>query len=137
MEFNATFLVSAISFVIFVFIMNAIFYRPLEKIITERENLVSDTLNDAKNTREKSEKLVQEREEKLTKAAVESKEYVANSLEKANKKAKEQLTNAKENSFKKIADEKINIEKEKEKAIQVLDSHIQDLANEIIKKVTE
>ena len=137
MEFNATFLVSAISFVIFVFIMNAIFYRPLEKIITERENLVSDTLNDAKNTREKSEKLVQEREEKLTKAAVESKEYVANSLDKANKKAKEQLTNAKENSFKKIADEKINIEKEKEKAIQVLDSHIQDLANEIIKKVTE
>ena len=137
MEFNATFLVSAISFVIFVFIMNAIFYRPLEKIITERENLVSDTLNDAKNTREKSEKLVQEREEKLTKAAVESKESVANSLEKANKKAKEQLTNAKENSFKKIADEKINIEKEKEKAIQVLDSHIQDLANEIIKKVTE
>lgn len=137
MEFNATFLVSAISFVIFVFIMNAIFYRPLEKIITERENLVSDTLNDAKNTREKSEKLVQEREEKLTKAAVESKEYVANSLEKANKKAKEQLTNAKENSFKKIAEEKINIAKEKEKAIQVLDSHIQDLANEIIKKVTE
>ncbi len=137
MEFNATFLVSVISFIVFVFIMNTIFYKPLEKIITEREKLVADTLNDAKNTKEKSEKLIQEREEKLTKAAVESKEHVAKSLEKANKKAKEQLNNAKTDSFKKIAEEKLNIEKERENATKILDSHIQDLANEIVKKVTE
>ena len=137
MEFNATFLVSAISFIIFVFIMNAIFYKPLEKIISEREKLVSDTLNDANSTREKSKKLIQEREEKLTKAAIESKEYIANSLDKANKKAKEQLTNAKDDSFKKIADKKINIEKEKEKATKILNEHVQDLAEEIIKKVTQ
>ena len=137
MEFNATFLVSAISFVIFVFIMNAIFYKPLEKIITEREKLVSDTLNDAKNTREKSAKLIQEREEKLTKVAIESKEYIAKNLEKANKKAKVQLSNSKNDSFKKIANEKSNIEKEKEEAAKILDKHIQNLANDIVKKVTE
>ena len=117
--------------------MNAIFYKPLEKIISEREKLVSDTLNDANSTREKSKKLIQEREEKLTKAAIESKEYIANSLDKANKKAKEQLTNAKDDSFKKIADKKINIEKEKEKATKILNEHVQDLAEEIIKKVTQ
>ena len=36
MEFNATFFVTAISFIVFTFIMNKIFYTPLTKVIDER-----------------------------------------------------------------------------------------------------
>ena len=137
MEFNATFLVSVISFIIFVFIMNTIFYKPLEKIISEREKLVTDTLNEAKNLKDTSLRLIEEREQKLTDVSIKSKDYLTKKLEEANKNSKEQLVNAKTNSLEKIANGKIAIEKEKKVAKLTIEKHIEDLANEIIKKVTE
>ena len=53
MEFNATFLVSAISFIVFTILMNKILYAPLEKIVDERENFINGNYSDAKNADEK------------------------------------------------------------------------------------
>ena len=39
MEFNATFLVSFVSFIVFVVLMNQILYRPLDKIVRERKSI--------------------------------------------------------------------------------------------------
>lgn len=49
MEFNATFLISAISFILFTLIMNKIFYKPLERVMDERQKFIDDTKSDAKN----------------------------------------------------------------------------------------
>lgn len=48
LEFNATFLVSMISFIVFIIIMNAIFYKPILGVIEEREKFINDHYNDAK-----------------------------------------------------------------------------------------
>lgn len=42
MEFNATFIITTISFILFTFIMNKIFYAPLGKIIDERQNTLTE-----------------------------------------------------------------------------------------------
>ena len=47
MEFNATFIVSIISFVVFVLIMNKIFYVPITKIVEEREKKLKENYDDA------------------------------------------------------------------------------------------
>ena len=47
-EFNATLIVAMFSFVVFMFIMNAIFYRPILNIIRKRENYVNDNYEAAK-----------------------------------------------------------------------------------------
>ena len=91
MEFNATFLVSAISFLVFVFIMNKIFYAPLTDIIEKREKLVDDTLNEAKNSRDKASGILTERENKLTKARDDKKKIISSSVEKANTDSKEMI----------------------------------------------
>ena len=137
MEFNATFLVSVISFIIFVFIMNTIFYKPVGKIISDRENLISDTLNEAQKNREISKKLIEERDKKLVDASIQSKEYLSQEIEKANLKSKEEIALAKQTSFEKIEKEKTNIETDKQNAEKELESHINNLADEIIKKVTK
>ena len=62
MEFNATFLISAISFVVFTFIMNAIFYKPLTEIIEEREKFINKTLDDAKNSQNIAQELLKNKE---------------------------------------------------------------------------
>ena len=38
MEINATILVSAISFIVFIFIMNKILYKPVLEIMEKRQN---------------------------------------------------------------------------------------------------
>ena len=56
MEFDATFLISIISFIIFVFIMNAIFYKPVMRIMEERNKVVEDNFNKAEEINKETEK---------------------------------------------------------------------------------
>ena len=133
MEFNATFLVSAISFLVFVFLMNKIFYAPLTNIINEREKLVDDTLNEAKNSKETALELLKNREDKLNKAHDDSKKIISQSVENANLKSKELTQKAKSDSVSEIARQKAVLQ-EQNNSIQ-LDSVINDLAQTISTKI--
>ena len=68
MEFNGTFLISAISFIVFVFIMNLIFYKPIEKIVNERKSLIDDNFDEAQKNNLNAEKLINERDKKVFEA---------------------------------------------------------------------
>lgn len=75
MEFNATFLVTIISFIMFVFLMNKILYAPILNIMEERKNFVDGNYNSANENDAKSEELTHQKEEQLAGAkdeAVES-----------------------------------------------------------------
>ena len=61
MEFNATFIISAISFIVFTLIMNAIFYKPLQKVVSERQKFIDETLEEAKVHTKKSEAILKDR----------------------------------------------------------------------------
>ena len=131
MEFNATFLVSAISFLVFVFLMNKIFYAPLENIITEREKLVDDTLNDAKNSRDEAARLLEERESKLTKASEDSKNIINKKVTTSNDEAKKLTLDAKteaENNLNKL-------KKELNEHSESVKSSLQDTTKEIAEQI--
>ncbi len=135
MEFNATFLVSIISFLVFVFLMNKIFYAPLEKIITEREKLVDDTLNAAKNSRDTASGLLKERENKLSKAHDDSKKIIADSVENANLKSKELTQKAKSDSVDEINRQKTALGNQNEAVKNQLDNTAKELAEVITSKI--
>ena len=88
MEFNATFIVSVISFIIFTLLMNEILYKPLSKIIEERENLINDNYENAKASKDHAGAIYADRDEKLSKTAADNKKLTAESLTKANADAK-------------------------------------------------
>ena len=54
-EFNATFIVAMLSFVVFIFIMNAIFYNPILSIIRKREDYIESNYKDAKSFNDTAE----------------------------------------------------------------------------------
>ena len=56
-EFNATFLVAMLSFVVFIMIMNAIFYRPILNIMRKRDEYINSNYDEAKAFSEQAEKL--------------------------------------------------------------------------------
>ncbi len=135
MEFNATFLVSAISFLVFVFIMNKIFYAPLTDIIEKREKLVDDTLNEAKNSRDKASDILTERENKLTKARDDSKKIISSSVEKANADSKEMMLKAKNDSTNEINSKKADLAAQNSDIQSRLDNTVNELANVITTKI--
>ncbi len=135
MEFNATFLVSAISFIVFVFLMNKIFYAPLEQIIGEREKLVGDTLNEAYSLKEEANRLLQDREAKLNKATEDHKKIINDGVKKANSKADLLLSEAKSNAVESLKELKAELDNKTLEAKQELNEHIKGLAEQITTKI--
>ena len=86
MEFNATFLVSVISFIIFTIIMNKIFYKPLENVMDERQKFIDDAKSDALNSNNRADAILKEKEDRLNKSASDSKKLVADKLNAANER---------------------------------------------------
>ena len=101
LEFNATFLVSMISFIVFIIIMNAIFYKPIFKVINEREKYINDRYDDAKNSKDKAQKLLDEKDKRLNETLFEAKKIVSDRVNQANEEAKTKTDNAKTDSAKK------------------------------------
>lgn len=135
MEFNATFLISAISFIVFVFIMNAIFYKPLEKIVNEREKFISDTLDATNSAKEKAGAIAADKEHKLNKSRSDAKKLMNEKTEKA-KLHKDDLTNeAKLKSTQATEAAKEELNRSNLDAEKQIEEQIATLAEMISKKV--
>lgn len=72
LEFNATFFIAMFSFVVFMIIMNAILYKPLERIVKERQDLIDKNHQKAQTAKEKYDVLKQWQESTMMKARKEA-----------------------------------------------------------------
>lgn len=135
MEFNATFLVSAISFILFTIIMNKIFYKPLESVMNEREKFINDNIYDAKLSSDKADAIIKDREEKLGKSLVDAKALVARKINDANENSRNLTDQAKQKSKEDIKSAKDALLNEAENSER--DLKIEELADVIYYKVLE
>lgn len=135
MEFNATFIVSVISFIIFTLLMNEILYKPVSKIVEEREHLINDNYESAKESKEQAGAIYADRDEKLSQTAAENKKLTAETLAKANADAKNKTTDAKQNSIAQINEAKSDIQNRSEALNNEIKGRIDELADNISAKI--
>lgn len=135
MEFNATFLVSIISFLLFMIIMEKILYTPITKIVTEREELIDNNYSNAKAASEKASSLYQNRNDRLGEATANAKKLASEKLAKANEDAKLKTMEAKKNSIAKINAAKENIKAQSEQINNEINNRINEIAENISAKV--
>ena len=135
MEFNATFLISAISFILFTLLMNKIFYKPLGKIMNERENFINDNLNDAKISNDKAEFLLKDKDEKLAKSLIEARAIVSKELDATNKQSAQITAQAKQKAKNEVDLAKQNLSCEVEGFEDELNSKINDLSEFLKNKI--
>ena len=62
MEFNATFLATIVSFIVFVILMNKILYAPILNIMEERRNFIDNNYKTVEKNDEKIKKLNKKKE---------------------------------------------------------------------------
>lgn len=137
MEFNATFLVSIISFLVFMYIMNAIFYTPLTKVIDERDGIVHDNYEHSRKARHEAEKIAKDKENRLTETAKQSRQIMVDKTNEANENYKNRVTDAKAKSNERVEVLKGELSRSENEAREVLNSHVENLAQTIVNKVLE
>ena len=135
MEFNATFLISAISFILFTLLMNKIFYKPLGKIMNERENFINDNLNDAKISNDKAEFLLKDKDEKLAKSLIEARTIISKELDATNKQSAQITAQAKQKAKNEVDLAKQNLSCEVEGFEDELNSKINELSEFLKNKI--
>ena len=134
MEFNATFIVSAISFIIFVVLMNIILYAPLQKVVEERKKTVDNNYNEANANSEKSTALLKDRADKILKAGQDAKSVINAKSNDANIKRDEITQSAKEESLKNIEANREYFDNATQEAKEVLKANVVGLAQSISDK---
>ena len=107
MEFNATFLVSFVSFLVFVLVMNQILYKPLDRIVRERKQFVDGNYNDANDATQKATALIKDRADRIAKAGSDARKVMVDITDSA-KDEKAQLCA----SAKNVANEEVKAKKE-------------------------
>ena len=60
MEFNATFLATIVTFILFVILMNKILYAPILNIMLERRNFIDKNYQSAQDNNTEADRLNQE-----------------------------------------------------------------------------
>lgn len=135
MEFNATFLISAISFILFTAIMNKIFYKPLENIMNERQKFINDNILDAKNSSDRADAILKDRENKLNKSVTDSKKLIADKVNEAAKNSSSLTEKAKLQSREEAEKAKENLLTQAKNSEEELNRQIIELANVISSKV--
>ncbi len=135
-EFNATFLVAMLSFVVFIMIMNAIFYRPVLNIMRKREEYINSNYNEANSNSEEAQKLDAQRTEKIQQTQNQCRTDIKNIVEEAQNIASKNAQDARAKVKDEIQSRKDSLTRESEALEGALKSGVvTDLASSITSKL--
>ena len=135
MEFNGTFFVTIITFIVFVFLMNKILYAPVLGIMEARKKFIEGNYADVKDNDAKVEKISEEKSSLLKDARETAKDKYTEKVETF-KLQKENVVSeaqeASENNLKTSNIELINLSNEVKEGLK---GSMLDLASDIVEKV--
>ena len=130
-----TLLVQMVIFLLLVFILNVLLYKPILSIIDRRKKQLEESENEIKLFNESAEKRVSEYEEKLKQAKLKASEQKKEIIQEGVNQAKN-IVDAVRNEIPAIAREfQQKMDKEVEAAKAVLGGRYKDLSMEIARKI--
>ena len=135
MEFNATFLATIVTFILFVFLMNKILYAPILSIMEERKAFIDGNYKSAKENEEKVAELTAEMEAQLAEAKNDARNKYNKALDEYKVQRAEIVTEAQNTAKEEIENSKIELENVSNEVKQSLKGSMTDLANDIVEKV--
>lgn len=135
MEFNGTFLVTIISFVLFVFVMNKILYEPINNIVAQRLEFVDENLRTADINHKKANEISAQKEEKLKGARNDARNKYSDAVVDFKNKKNDILKNAQCDADNELMQTYENLNNLSNEAKEGLKGRMTDLANDIVEKM--
>ncbi len=135
LEFNATFLIAMFSFVVFIMIMNAIFYNPILGIIRKRNDYINSNYENSKRFKADAEEFNTTRASKLEQTQKKCRHEFRKAINSAHDEATEKLHAAKEHTKQEIQSQKDKLStEENELKNTIKETVVKDLASTIAAK---
>ena len=124
-----------ITFMVLFFVLAKFAWKPLIKMLQEREEMIRDSLDDAEKAKTELEHLNEESEAIMTKARAEAQTILANGKAAAEKVKEDTIAKAKEQAKKIIKKTEKQIQIEKDKAIADIKQEVVNLSLSVAKKL--
>ena len=134
-DFNATLPLMAIQFILLTVVLTFIFYKPVAKVIDEREAYINDNLTTASEKLIKADELYSEYDEQLKTARVNAQAIIAASEKEAKDVVALEINQARQDATKLIEQTNKELEAQKSLALQQLETQVDELSQLIKEKL--
>jgi F-type H+-transporting ATPase subunit b len=134
-DFNATLPLMAVQFLLLVVILNAVFYKPLTKVLTDREDFIRTRNTNAQETLAKSKKLAEQYEQELADTRRQAQAVITAAQADAQKIAKEQITSAQAEVQAQLLQLQNELDNQKQSALQALEAQVSSLSQQMLSKL--
>ncbi len=132
---DVTLLIQMVNFLVFLFIMNIVLYRPVRRMIAKRDELVLTQKNEIEQANREAQQALQEFEQSLKNARIVGRQKVEEYKEQARAREKEILQQAYQEAAEQVARIREEIRREKERALVELRSQIEAFSLEVVQKI--
>jgi F-type H+-transporting ATPase subunit b len=134
-DFNATLPLMAIQFILLTVALTFIFYKPVSKVIDERETYINVNLTTASEKLIKADELYSEYDEQLKTARADAQAIIAQSEKEAKDVVALEIDQARKDAAKLIEQTNKELETQKSIALQQLEAQVDELSQLIKEKL--
>ena len=134
-DFNATLPLMAIQFILLTVVLTFVFYKPVAKIIDEREAYINGNLTTASEKLIKADELYNEYDEQLKAARVNAQAVISKSEKEAKDAVALEINEARKDAAKLIERTNNELETQKSLALQQLETQVDELSQLIKEKL--
>jgi F-type H+-transporting ATPase subunit b len=134
-DFNATLPLMAIQFILLTVVLTFLFYKPVSKVIDERETYINGNLTTASEKLIKADELYNEYDEQLKTARVSAQAIIAQSEKEAKDIVAAEINQARLDATKLIEQTNRELEAQKSLALQQLETQVDELSQLIKEKL--
>ena len=134
-DFNATLPLMAIQFILLTVVLTFVFYKPVAKIIDEREAYINGNLTTASEKLIKADELYNEYDEQLKAARVNAQAVISKSEKEAKDAVALEINEARKDAAKLIERTNNELEPQKSLALQKLETQVDELSQLIKEKL--
>ena len=134
-DFNATLPLMAIQFILLTVALTFVFYKPVSKVLDDREKYISGNLTQASEKLLSADELYQQYDEQLTAARSNAQSIVSKSEKEAKDTVALEITQARTDAAKLIAQTNKELEAQKSLALEKLETQVDELSQLIKEKL--
>jgi F-type H+-transporting ATPase subunit b len=134
-DFNATLPLMAIQFVLLMVVLTFIFYKPVSKVLEDRELYISGNLSQASEKLVKADELYKQYDEQLKTAKVSAQATIAKAEKEAKDSVALEIGQARTDAAKLIERTNKELEAQKSTALEQLETQVDDLSQLIKEKL--
>ena len=133
-DFNATLPLMALQIILLSVVLTFVFYKPVSKVIDDRENYINGNLTTASEKLIKADELYNEYDEQLKNARVKAQAIISQSEKEAKDIVAVEINQARQDAAKLIERTNKELESQKSLALQQLETQVEELSQLIKEK---